>query len=81
MNKIYKIKNIHMYGNEHGKLAQDIIYADLVDWNGHVMVSATLDHILKRIRDEFIPVDGVSVTMNVQLNTHCSKITLDKYSG
>lgn len=81
MNKIYRLVNIQMHGNEHGRLLKDVIYADLIDWNGNTMVSATLEHILKRIRSEGMPVQGVSITTNVQLNTACSRVTLDKYNG
>jgi len=29
--KIYKLSNIKMAGNEHGKLKADVIYAELLD--------------------------------------------------
>ena len=76
---IYKLQKIRMSGNEHGQLRADTIYAELVDCDGKLKISATLEYILGVIRDRNFPVEGVTVFKNVQRGSYCSEITLDLY--
>ncbi len=74
---IYKLQKIRMSGNEHGRLRANTIYAELVDSDGKLAISATLEHILSIIRDQSLAVEGVSVHRNVQRGEYCSEVTLD----
>lgn len=78
---IYKLQKIRMSGNEHGQLRANTIYAELVNDEGKLEISATLEHILSTIRDNDLAVDGITVRKNVQRGVHCSEITLDSYKG
>ncbi len=78
--EIYKLTNIRMAGNEHGKLKRDVIYAELRFMDGTLAISATLDHILKNIRNENLAVKGVSVTSRMQRGTYCSTVAMELYT-
>ena len=78
---IYKLQKIRMSGNEHGQLQANTIYAELVNDEGKLEISATLEHILSTIRDNNLAVDKITVHTNVQRGVHCSEVTLDLYKG
>lgn len=73
---MYKITNIHMEGNEHGRLGNDIIYAELVDEDGSVLTCATLRYILQKIREENLQVENARVTYRDVKDKRCSKVEL-----
>lgn len=77
----YKLKDMCMCGNEHGKLAKDIIYTKLVDENDLICVSATLDYVLKVIRERKLEVEGVTVSTYERDGVMCSIVSLDFYGG
>jgi len=59
---MYRIQNIRMQGNEHGHLRKDTIYGKLMNTEtGEVEINATLEYILRQIRSEKIPTEGVTV--------------------
>jgi len=78
---IYKLQKIRMSGNEHGKLKANTIYAELIDSDKKLIISATLEHILCVIRDKNLAVEGVTVYKKVQRGFHCSSVALDLYGG
>lgn len=57
----YRLQNIMLCCNEHGQLKADCIYAELVDENGKIVISATLQYVLAAIRDRKLEVEGVKV--------------------
>lgn len=73
---MYKITNIAMSGNEHGQLRADTIYAKLVDYQGEMVISATLEYILSEIRNREYEVDGVNVEWTKQRGVMCSDVYL-----
>lgn len=78
--ELYKLTNIRMAGNEHGRLTPDTIYAELHLMSGPLVIAATLVHILKTIRDENLAVEGVSVTHKIQRGAYCSTTELEFYT-
>lgn len=72
----YKLRNIRLEGNEHGKLKKDTIYAELVDENDQLIISATLDHILCSIRNRGLNVRGVSVEWAEKRGAKCSTVAI-----
>lgn len=75
----YQIKNIRMEGNEHGQLASDVIYAELVDDDGTLVISATLQYILKEIRNRNYPVENVTVERGVRRGVMTSTVHMKRY--
>ena len=78
---IYSLKKIRMSGNEHGQLRKNTIYATLVDSDGKLVISATLEFILADIRDRGLPTEGITVHRNVQRGASCSEVSMDLYGG
>lgn len=76
---MFRLQKIKMAGNEHGQLRANTIYAELVDSDGRLEISATLEHILSAIRDSDLPVEGVTIHKSVQRGAYCSEVTLDLY--
>lgn len=74
-----RLRNIHMAGNEHGQLAKDTIYAALVDDEGNVVISATLQYILVAIRERGYQVQGVTIEYKQERGAMCSNVKLDLY--
>lgn len=52
---MYTIRNIHLVPSN------GFIYAELIDPDGLIVISATLDYILYAIQERNYPVAGVSV--------------------
>lgn len=75
----YRLKDVCMRGNEHGQLASNVIYAKLVDDNGLLVISATLDYILIKIREIGLEVEGVTLSTYERGGVVCSKVSLDLY--
>jgi hypothetical protein len=80
-----KLKNICLSGNEHGQLKPDVIYADLYNDVGELVISSTLDYILAAIRERKYQVEGVSVKWFKSKRpgskgVKCSEVSLDLYS-
>lgn len=75
----YYLQNIRMAGNEHGQLAPNTIYAELVQGDGTLVISATLEHILCAIRDRSLIVDRVTVQYEYKRGSLCSEVILNKY--
>lgn len=73
---MYKLKNIKMLGNEHGQLSPNCIYANLVDQEGYIVISATLEHVLCAIRDRDLKVENVQVKKEFKRGKMCSEITV-----
>jgi hypothetical protein len=80
-NKMFRLQKIKMNGNEHGQLRANTIYAELVDLDGKLEISATLEHILSVIRDNDLPVEGVTIHKKAQLGAYRSEVTLDLYKS
>lgn len=64
-----QLVNIEMQGNEHGNLHSNTIYAQLLDDDGSLLISATLEYILAAIRDRNLTVNGVTVSRDKQGNS------------
>lgn len=84
--EFYKLRNIRMAGNEHGRLEADVIYAELVEvveGKNILVISATLEHILSVIRQRNLMVEGISVNKHLDAGSLilCSEIRLDLYRG
>jgi len=56
-----RLTNIHLLGNEDGRLRANTIYAELRTKDGDLAIGATLEYILKEIRDRKYVVDNVLV--------------------
>ncbi|HEY7775651.1 MAG TPA: hypothetical protein VIC02_03830 [Kineobactrum sp.] len=68
-----------MKGNEHGQLAADTIYALLVDsTTGEIVVSATLEYILQKIRDDNLLVENAEVEREWCRGAECSTVRITK---
>lgn len=76
----YRIQNIILRGNEHGKLRSDTIYAELVNESGETEISATLEYILAAIRDRNLEVEGVTVNWREYRGANNSEVSLDLYA-
>jgi hypothetical protein len=63
-----------MWGNEETGLRPNTIYAELVNNDGSLLISATLEHILVSIRDRDLVVEGVKVDKS---NPRCSVVTME----
>ena len=74
----YKIRNIIMKGNEHGQLRANTIYAELIDPDEHLEISATLEYILCAIRDRNLNVYGINVCKKPAHGALCSQVMLKK---
>ena len=61
LNKKMRLTNIHLLGNEDGRLRANTIYAELRTKDGDLAIGATLEYILKEIRDRKYVVDNVLV--------------------
>ncbi len=62
---MFRLKNVHMLGNEHGQLAENTIYAELYDEEDKIVISATLSFILGAIKDRGYKVEGITVKKGV----------------
>lgn len=75
-----RFRNIYLAGNEQGRLTPNVIYAELVDEDGRVVIMATLEFILIAIRERNYQVEGVTVEWKEQRDARCSYVKLDRYS-
>jgi hypothetical protein len=76
MEDIYYLRKIKLCGNEHGQLRPNTIYAELIDSDDRLIISATLEYILKAIRDRNLSVYGISVIRDVQRGVACSEVLI-----
>ena len=65
-----------MQGNEHGALKRDVIYAQLVDGNGKLVISATLKFIMQSIRDGNIETENTNTKSVMSRGVRCSEVNL-----
>ena len=57
----------------------DVIYAELRDGNGDLVIKAELSMVLAEIRKRELLVEGVSIKFFEGRGARCSEVVLDKY--
>jgi hypothetical protein len=71
----YRIINIQMRGNEHGKANPDVISAEFQEVaTGAIVMHAALGYILAEIREHKYDVEGVTVSWSQEHGINCSTV-------
>ena len=72
-----RLTNIRLEGNEERRgLRRDVVYAELLNDDGSIVIAATLEYVLAAIRDRRYRVDGV-VAENYDKGN--SRVVLSRY--